>query len=243
MSNFLEVENLSKSFGAVSAVRNFSISLRSGEIKALVGDNGAGKSTIVKMLSGALKPDGGKISIQGSEVVLSNPAQARSLGIETVRQDLAIATQQPIFLNVFLGRELIKQPFRLLDKKLMRKQANDLFKTLGISIPDLDLPIGNLSGGQRQAVAIARAANWGRSLVIMDEPTAALGVAETKKVEKLVKDLSREGVAILMVSHNLDQVFRLSKNISVMRRGEYVGEFKTNRTSVNKIVSCITGQE
>jgi simple sugar transport system ATP-binding protein len=243
MNQFLEVTNLSKSFGAINAVKDFSISLDSGEVKALVGDNGAGKSTIVKMLSGALRPDSGKIRIEGKEVALSNPTHARGLGIETVRQDLAIATQQPIFLNVFLGRELVKKPFRLLDKKAMRKEASDLFETLGISIPNLDLPIGNLSGGQRQAVAIARAAKWGRSLVIMDEPTAALGVAETKKVEKLVSELSKQGAAILIVSHNLDQVFRLSRNISVMRRGEYVGEFQTSEISINEIVSCITGRK
>lgn len=191
MTTFLEVNNLNKSFGAINAVRNFSMKLNDGEVKALVGDNGAGKSTIVNILSGVLRPDQGDIYIQGERVTFSNPSQARRYGVETVRQDLAIATQQPIFLNVFLGREIKKRPFGLLDKKAMKEQSEKLFNTLDIAIPNIELAIGNLSGGQRQAVAIARAANWGRSLVIMDEPTAALGVAETKKVEKLIKSSLR----------------------------------------------------
>jgi simple sugar transport system ATP-binding protein len=237
----IKAHNLEKSFGAVRAVKNYSVEIKQGEVVALVGDNGAGKSTVVKMLSGLYKPDAGEILVNDQSVTLKSALDARKVGIETVLQDLALVPQRPVYLNLFLGREATKSAIQLLDHKLMCREAEKLFLELGVNIPSVKLPIGSLSGGQRQAVAIARAARWSQSLVIMDEPTAALGIAETAKVEELIKNLSLRGTAIFLVSHNLDQVFRLTSRISILRRGEHVGEYQTSQVSKNDIVSKITG--
>lgn len=237
----MKAHNLEKSFGAVKAVQNYSVEIRQGDVVALVGDNGAGKSTVVKMLSGLYKPDAGEILVNDQLVTLRSAIDARKAGIETILQDLALVPQRPVYLNLFLGREATKSAIQLLDHKLMCREAEKLFIELGVNIPSVKLPIGSLSGGQRQAVAIARAARWSQSLVIMDEPTAALGIAETAKVEELIKNLSLRGTAIFLVSHNLDQVFRLSSRISILRRGEHVGEYETSQVSKNNIVSKITG--
>ena len=237
----IKAHNLEKSFGAVKAVQNYSVEIKQGDVVALVGDNGAGKSTVVKMLSGLYKPDAGEILVNDQFVTLRSAIDARKAGIETVLQDLALVPQRPVYLNLFLGREATKSAIQLLDHKLMCREAEKLFLELGVNIPNVKLPIGALSGGQRQAVAIARAARWSQSLVIMDEPTAALGIAETAKVEELIKNLSLRGTAIFLVSHNLDQVFRLSSRISILRRGEHVGEYETSKVSKNDIVSKITG--
>jgi D-xylose transport system ATP-binding protein len=237
----IKAHNLEKSFGAVKAVQNYSVEIKQGDVVALVGDNGAGKSTVVKMLSGLYKPDAGEILVNDKLVTLRSAIDARKAGIETVLQDLALVPQRPVYLNLFLGREATKSAIQLLDHKLMCREAEKLFLELGVNIPNVKLPIGALSGGQRQAVAIARAARWSQSLVIMDEPTAALGIAETAKVEELIKNLSLRGTAIFLVSHNLDQVFRLSSRISILRRGEHVGEYETSKVSKNDIVSKITG--
>jgi D-xylose transport system ATP-binding protein len=237
----IKARDLEKSFGAVKAVQNYSVEIKQGEVVALVGDNGAGKSTVVKMLSGLCKPDAGEILVNDHLVTLRSAIDARKAGIETVLQDLALVPQRPVYLNLFLGREATKSAIQLLDHKLMCREAEELFLDLGVNIPSVKLPIGALSGGQRQAVAIARAARWSQSVVIMDEPTAALGIAETAKVEELIKNLSLRGTAIFLVSHNLDQVFRLSSRISILRRGEHVGEYETSKVSKNDIVSKITG--
>jgi simple sugar transport system ATP-binding protein len=241
MMHSIKAHNLEKSFGAVKAVQNYSVEIKQGDVVALVGDNGAGKSTVVKMLSGLYKPDAGEILVNDQLVTLRSAIDARKAGIETVLQDLALVPQRPVYLNLFLGREATKSSIQLLDHKLMCREAEKLFLELGVNIPSVKLPIGSLSGGQRQAVAIARAARWSQSLVIMDEPTAALGIAETVKVEELIRNLSLRGTAIFLVSHNLDQVFRLSSRISILRRGEHVGEFETAQVSKNDIVSKITG--
>ena len=237
----IKAHNLEKSFGAVKAVQNYSVEIKQGDVVALVGDNGAGKSTVVKMLSGLYKPDAGEILVNDKLVTLRSAIDARKAGIETVLQDLALVPQRPVYLNLFLGREATKSAIQLLDHKLMCREAEKLFLELGVNIPSVKLPIGALSGGQRQAVAIARAARWSQSLVIMDEPTASLVIAETAKVEELIKNLSLRGTAIFLVSHNLDQVFRLSSRISILRRGEHVGEYETSKVSKNDIVSKITG--
>ena len=237
----IKAHNLDKSFGAVRAVQNYSVEIKQGDVVALVGDNGAGKSTVLKMLSCIYKPDAGEILVNDQLVTLRSAIDARKAGIETVLQDLALVPQRPVYLNLFLGREATKSAIQLLDHKLMCREAEKLFLELGVNIPSVKLPIGALSGGQRQAVAIARAARWSQSLVIMDEPTAALGIAETAKVEELIKNLSLRGTAIFLVSHNLDQVFRLSSRISILRRGEHVGEYETSKVSKNDIVSKITG--
>ncbi len=237
----IKANNLEKSFGAVKAVQKYSVEINQGEVVALVGDNGAGKSTVVKMLSGLYKPDAGEIFVNDRSVTLKSALDARKAGIETVLQDLALVPQRPVYLNLFLGREATKPAIRLLDHKMMCREAEKLFLELGVNIPSVKLPIGSLSGGQRQAVAIARAARWSQSLVIMDEPTAALGIAETAKVEELIRNLSLRGTSIFLISHNLDQVFRLTSKISILRRGEYIGEYQTSQVTKNDIVSKITG--
>ena len=241
MTPVLSLQGIRKSFGGVLAIRNFSLDLFAGEIVALVGDNGAGKSTLIKMISGVHRPTGGDIALDGVPVSFSDASSARSHGIEVVYQDLALADQQPVYMNMFLGRELTKKPFGLLDKARMRRETQNLVDRLDVRIPCASSAIRDLSGGQRQGIAIARATHWADKLILLDEPTAALGVAETAKVEQLVASLKERNLAILMISHSLDQVFRLSDRICVLRRGEQIGVRKTAETGKNEIIAMITG--
>ncbi|WP_380057414.1 ATP-binding cassette domain-containing protein [Falsihalocynthiibacter sp. SS001] len=240
-SPVLELTNIHKSFGGVVAIQNFSLDLKAGEIVALVGDNGAGKSTLIKIISGVYKPTKGEINIDGETVNFSDASSARTRGIEVVYQDLALADQQPVYMNMFLGRELTKKPFGLLDKKRMRRESQELVDELDVRIPSASSTIRDLSGGQRQGIAIARSAHWASKLILLDEPTAALGVAETARVEELIKSLKARNLAILIISHSLDQVFRLSDRICVLRRGQQIGVRNTAETDKNEIVSMITG--
>ena len=237
----LSLKGIRKTFGAILAIQDVSLDLGAGEIVALVGDNGAGKSTLIKIVSGVHRPTSGQIHLDGSAVVFSSASSARSLGIEVVYQDLALADQQPVYMNLFLGRELTIPPLALLNKSRMRKETQELVKELDVRIPSVRSTIRDLSGGQRQGVAIARATHWASKLVLLDEPTAALGVAETTKAEELILSLKDRNLAVLIVSHNLDQVFRLSDRICVLRRGRQIGVRDTAATSKNEIVSMITG--
>lgn len=237
----LSLQNIHKSFGGIVAIQNFSLDLRAGEIVALVGDNGAGKSTLIKIISGVYTPTSGTISLDNEPASFSDASQARARGIEVVYQDLALADQQPVYMNMFLGRELTKPPFGLLDKARMRRQSQELVDELDVRIPSASSTISALSGGQRQGIAIARATHWASKLILLDEPTAALGVAETAKVEALVASLRAKNLAILIISHSLDQVFRLSDRVCVLRRGEQIGVRETAKTDKNEIVSMITG--
>ena len=241
MTPVLSLLGIRKSFGGVVAIRNFSLDLFAGEILALVGDNGAGKSTLIKIISGVHRPTGGHIALDGVPVSFSDASTARSHGIEVVYQDLALADEQPVYMNMFLGRELTKKPFGLLDKARMRRETQSLVDQLDVRIPCASSAIRDLSGGQRQGIAIARATHWADKLILLDEPTAALGVAETAKVEQLVASLKERNLAILMISHSLDQVFRLSDRICVLRRGEQIGVRKTAETGKNEIIAMITG--
>ncbi|WP_428673834.1 ATP-binding cassette domain-containing protein, partial [Roseibium sp.] len=191
-SPVLSLSNIHKAFGGVVAIENFSLDLHPGEIVALVGDNGAGKSTLVKIVSGVHKPTTGDIRLDGAPVSFSDASSARSMGIEVVYQDLALADQQPVYMNMFLGRELTKPPFGLLDKTRMRRECQELVDELDVRIPSASSTIRDLSGGQRQGIAIARATHWASKLILLDEPTAALGVAETAKVEELVASLKEK---------------------------------------------------
>lgn len=240
-ANVLSLKNIHKAFGGVVAIQDFSLDLRAGEIVALVGDNGAGKSTLVKIVSGVYTPTSGEISLDGEITSFSDASSARSKGIEVVYQDLALADQQPVFMNMFLGRELTKQPFGLLDKVRMRKESQELVDELDIRIPSASSMISELSGGQRQGIAIARATHWANKLILLDEPTAALGVAETARAEELIKKLKEKNLAILIISHSLDQVFRLSDRICVLRQGQQIGIRETPKTDKNEIISMITG--
>ncbi|NIZ63337.1 ABC transporter ATP-binding protein [Sedimentitalea sp. CY04] len=239
--NVLSLTNIHKAFGGVVAIQDFSLDLKAGEVVALVGDNGAGKSTLIKIVSGVYTPTSGSIELDGEEASFSDASSARSNGIEVVYQDLALADQQPVFMNMFLGRELTKPPFGLLDKDRMRRESQELVDELDVRIPSASSTISQLSGGQRQGIAIARATHWASKLILLDEPTAALGVAETARVEDLIENLKKKNLAILIISHSLDQVFRLSDRICVLRRGQQIGIRETAKTDKNKIVSMITG--
>ncbi len=240
-SPVLSLAHIRKVFGGVIAVQDFSLDLFAGEIVALVGDNGAGKSTLVKVISGVHRPTSGDIRMEGESVALVDASSARSKGIEVVYQDLALAHEQTVYMNMFLGRELTRKPFGLLDKERMRRESQMLVDDLDVRIPSANSRIRDLSGGQRQGIAIARATHWASKLILLDEPTAALGVAETAKVEELVASLRVRNLAILLISHSLDQVFRLSDRICVLRCGEQIGIRKTAETDRNEIVSMITG--
>lgn len=237
----LALKDIHKAFGGVVAIENFSLDLFPGEIVALVGDNGAGKSTLIKIVSGVHKPTSGSIRLNGKETSFSDASGAREAGIEVVYQDLALADQQPVFMNMFLGRELTKGPLGLLDKRKMMADTQTLVDELDVRIPSAGATIRDLSGGQRQGIAIARATHWASKLILLDEPTAALGVAETARVEELVLSLRERNLAILIVSHSLDQVFRLSNRICVLRRGQQIGVRETEKTDKNEIVAMITG--
>jgi simple sugar transport system ATP-binding protein len=237
----LRLEGIHKEFGGVVAVQEFNLDVHAGEIVALVGDNGAGKSTLVKMISGVYRPTSGTISLGGRGVRFADAGAARRHGVEVVHQDLAMAEMQPVYMNMFLGRELVKGPLRRLDKKRMAAETQALVDELDVRIPSARATLRDLSGGQRQGVAIARATHWATSLVLLDEPTAALGVAETARVEQLITRLRERNLAILLISHSLDQVFRLTDRIAVLRRGQQIGVRTTSETTHNEIISMITG--
>ncbi|MER8381591.1 ATP-binding cassette domain-containing protein [Mesorhizobium sp. M0142] len=236
----LQLRDIRKNFGGLTAIENFSLELYPGEIVALVGDNGAGKSTLVKIVTGVHAPTSGTIIIEGQAVAMSSATMARAHGIEVVYQDLALADQQTVYMNMFLGREPVNR-FGLLDRRRMIDDTEKLVKDLDVRIPSAHATIRDLSGGQRQGVAIARATHWASKLILLDEPTAALGVAETAKVETIVLSLKQRNIGVLIISHSLDQVFRLSDRICVLRRGKQIGVRKTSETDKNEIVAMITG--
>ena len=242
-SPILKVQGVFKRFGGVHALENVSLELYPGEVLALAGDNGAGKSTLIKIISGVHHPDEGTIWYNGSEVTFENPQRAREHGIETIYQDLALADNLDVGSNVFLGREPLKRVlgFPVLDRKKMRTQAADALRVLDIQIHRFDLPIRSLSGGQRQAVAIGRAIHWKAKILIMDEPTAALGVPEQRKVIALIKSLKQSGVGVIFISHNLVDIFAVSDRIVVLRRGVKAGERLTAETTSDEIVRLMVG--
>jgi D-xylose transport system ATP-binding protein len=242
-STLLEVQDVSLSFGSVRALREVSLDLQAGEITALVGDNGAGKSTLVRCISGIHRPDEGRIVFAGEPIDFRSPEDARRAGIETVHQNLALVEDLTVWQNLFLNRELVRgrPPLAFLDRARMKREAREMVSTLAVNVPAVTSRVRRLSGGQRQAVAICRAAGFSSRLVIMDEPTAALGVQETAKVEDLIRRLRDEGHAVLLISHNFEQVLRLSDQVWVMRAGRCVGGRRTADTTGEEIVGLITG--
>lgn len=236
---FLEVENIKKDFGHIQALRGVSMNAYEGEVLAIVGDNGAGKSTLIKILSGVLQPDSGAIRINGREYQNLTPKKAIEAGVSTVYQDLALGNTMDVASNLFLGTELTRGGF--LKKKQMYEEARKLIESLDIQIPDVTVPVGDLSGGQRQGVAVARLVHNGGRLLIFDEPTAAMGLNESNAVLKLIKKLSSEGYAVIIISHNLPHVFLISDRICVMRQGQVIQELKTQETNMDEVVSMITG--
>lgn len=237
----LRLVGIRKSFGGVVAIKQFDLEVMPGEIVALVGDNGAGKSTLIKIISGLYQPTEGEIWLNGTSANFRDASDARSQGVEVVYQDLALVSDQPVYMNLFLGRELTKGPLGILDRKKMAQQTQELVETLDVRIPSARATLSDLSGGQRQGIAICRATHWASGLVLLDEPTAALGVAETAKVEETIAKLRARGAAVLIVSHNMEQVFRLADRVAVLRRGTQVGVKRIEDTTHNELVAMITG--
>lgn len=230
---------LTKWFGGLRAVHDLSLELYAGQVLALVGDNGAGKSTALKMLAGSLRPDGGSILLDGESVRLANPRAARTLGIETVYQDLALADTLEVVQNVFSGRELTR--FGILRRVEMANLTSSLLEDFKVHIPNVFAQIATLSGGQRQGCAISRAVSGGSRVLLLDEPTAALGVAERRNVLDLIKHLRDAGIGILIISHNLPDVFHVADRITVLRRGERVGIVRADEVEATDVVAMITG--
>ncbi|HJP77835.1 MAG TPA: ATP-binding cassette domain-containing protein [Pseudonocardiaceae bacterium] len=241
----LEARNLVKHYGSVEALRGASFTARQGEVVALIGDNGAGKSTMVKSLSGAEIPDAGEILLDGKPVHIGSPTEARELGIETVYQDLAVAPDLDPAANLFLGRELKRKgilgALGMLDKKTMRKQSIDEFARLGVQLQDTDVSIGSLSGGQRQSVAVARSVVWASKVVFMDEPTAALGVVQRERVLDVIKKVRDTGIAVVLISHNMPEVLSVADRVEVMRLGKRVARFVAKDTTLEDLVGAMTG--
>ncbi|RKP53681.1 ATP-binding cassette domain-containing protein [Pararobbsia silviterrae] len=241
----LEVRGVSIRFGGVEALKRVSLHVEPGEVLALAGDNGAGKSTLIKIISGVYHPSEGALLFDGKPLTLRDPQDARAEGIETIYQDLALADNLDVGSNIFLGREPMRRQFGLpvIDRDHMAAAARDVLERLDITIPEHKLrgPVKMLSGGQRQAIAIGRAIYWNARLLIMDEPTAALGVPEQRKVMELITTLKAQGVSVLLISHNLHDIFAVADRIAVLRRGEMAGERRVGDTNGDEIVHLMVG--
>jgi D-xylose transport system ATP-binding protein len=236
----LELRGVSKRFGAVRALHEVDFQVQAGQVMALVGDNGAGKSTLIKCVAGIYPIDGGQILFGGKPVTIGGPKDAAALGIEVVYQDLALADNLDVVQNMYLGREETT-PLRALDETKMEQRAGETLATLSVTtIRSVRQTVAGLSGGQRQSVAVAKAVMWNSKVVILDEPTAALGVAQTRQVLDLVRRLGQQGLAVVIVSHNLHDVFEVADDITVLRLGEDVARFRTSETTQREVVEAIT---
>ena len=239
----LQARSIAKRFGALQALADVDVDIHAGEVLAILGDNGAGKSTFIKILSGAYEPSAGTLLLDGAPVSFASPQAAADVGIATIFQELALSENLSIAENVFLGRELVRRvlgvPF--LKRRAMKQKVAELLHTLEAHISDPEAAVGSLSGGQRQAVAISRALNLKARLVIMDEPTAALAVAETRKVLQLIRRLAEGGRAVILISHNMHDVFEVADRIVVFRRGRKIAERRRSETDPEEVVSFITG--
>jgi len=239
----LELKGITKSFGAVQALDGVDFEVYRGEVVGLVGDNGAGKSTLVKCISGIFPIDAGEIRFEGKPVVINGPKDVAKLGIETVYQDLALCDNLDVVQNLYLGREKTGGLFNFMDEATMEKRSSDVLKGLSVKIPYVRTHIASLSGGQRQSVAVARAVMWNSKLVLLDEPTAALGVAQTRMVLDLILNLKKQGLGVVVISHNLADVFKVVDRMVVLRLGRRVGTFYPKTSSNEQIVAAITGAE
>lgn len=239
----LQVINITKRFGSVVALKNVNLNIFGNEIIGIVGDNGAGKSTLIKIISGNFQPDEGDLLFDGKEVRFRSPSDARKLGIETVYQDLSLCDNLDATSNLFIGREMYRNflGLKIIQKRKMNKITSDVINKIGIGFPAINEKMEFLSGGQRQAVALGRFVAWGRRLILLDEPTSAIGVRETGKVLDLIKASRKEDNGIIIISHNLPQVFEVATRIVVLRHGEIVGVREKSATNPDEIVSLITG--
>jgi ABC-type sugar transport system ATPase subunit len=241
--SLLELSGVRKTFGAIEALRGVTFSVEAGSAVALVGDNGAGKSTLMKTITGVYRADAGEIRFDGLSIVGNDPGENREAGIEMIYQDLALARMRDVASNIFLGRELTRSVLglRLVDTNRMRSEAGAMIERLGARIPSVTQLTGQLSGGQQQSVAIARALTFNPKLVIMDEPTAALAVREVEHVLDLIRALKRDGISVILISHRLTDVFSVSDRIVVLRQGQVIADDATRDTSMNAVVAHIVG--
>jgi simple sugar transport system ATP-binding protein len=241
----LEAHGLVKSFGRVRALRGAEFTVNPAEVVALIGDNGAGKSTLVKTLSGVYHPDAGEIRFEGRPVTIDSPEAARALGIETVYQDLALAPDLESSANLFLGREVLRPgllgKLGFLDGNAMRERTRSAFSELGVGVQDVTAPVATFSGGQRQGVAVARAVTWASKVVFMDEPTAALGVVQTRRVLDLIRRVRDRGLSVVLISHNMPEVMEVADRVEVLRLGERVATFKRGEFKMEDLVGAMTG--
>jgi D-xylose transport system ATP-binding protein len=241
----LEIDSVSKRFGPVQALDRVDLAVEEGEVVGLVGDNGAGKSTLVKAIAGIHRADAGSIRFEGREASITKPQDATELGIATVYQDLALCDNLDVVANIFLGREEISpgpgEVSRQLDEARMEQQAGELLSGLAVTIPSLRTEVGTLSGGQRQQVAVARSLLGEPKVVLLDEPTAALGVPQTKQVLELIRRLRERGLGVVVISHNLANVFEVADRIVVLRLGKVAGSYDAKSTSEEEVVAAITG--
>jgi D-xylose transport system ATP-binding protein len=239
----LALQGISKRFGAVQALTQVQFDVSAREVVALVGDNGAGKSTLIKVLSGIYRPDAGTFRWQGREVTVSSPNDAAALGIATVYQDLALCDNLDVVANLFLGHELATPggPLGVMDEVTMERKAVEVLRRLSVKIPTVRIPIAALSGGQRQSVAVARSVMGDNKVVLLDEPTAALGVAQTHEVLELVKRLREQGLGVVLISHNLANVFEVADRITVLRLGRWVGTYDAKAVTHEQLVGFMTG--
>jgi simple sugar transport system ATP-binding protein len=241
----LQLAGIVKRYGTVRALQDAALTVRRNEVVALVGDNGAGKSTMIKVISGVIQPDAGQITVDGSPVTFGSPLEPRRHGIETVYQDLALAPDLDPAANLFLGREVLRGGLLgrlgVLDKPRMRARADEAFTRLGVGLQDTRSQVGTMSGGQRQGIAVARAVLWASRLVLMDEPTAALGVVQTGRVRALIESVREQGVSVLLVSHNLPFVFEVADRIEVLRLGRRVAVFSRAEATAERVLGAMTG--
>ena len=245
MTYLLEARGIVKSYGHVQVLKETDFTVEAGKVTALIGDNGAGKSTLVKILSGVMPPDSGEIRLRDEVVKFSSPIHARDMGIETVYQDLALAPDLGPAENAYVGRELLKPGFLgklgVLDKARMRQEAFKTFTAMGTDVKDMDAPVAALSGGQRQSVAICRSVMWAKGLIFMDEPTAALGVRQTRRVLELIRRVADRGIAVVLISHNMPEILEVADSIQVLRMGKRVAEFDRGNATVDSLVGAMTG--
>jgi simple sugar transport system ATP-binding protein len=245
MAPLLQARGITRKYGHVTALSGADFEIEAGEVVALIGDNGAGKSTLIRILSGTDTPTDGEIQFDGKPVTLASPVDARALGIETVFQDLALAPHLSAVQNMYLGREIMRGGLlgRLgfMNKAAMRAGSRRAFDDLGATVGDLDGPIGAMSGGQRQGVAVARAAAWASKVIFLDEPTAALGVVQTKNVLDLIRRTAANGIAVVFISHTMPHVMEVSDRVQVMRQGRRVATLATADTSMEQLVGAMTG--
>ena len=240
MTELIRVEHVSKRFGAVRALRDINLRVHAGEVLGLIGDNGAGKSTLIKILAGFHQPDSGQLWVDSEPVTLKSVTHARSLGIETVFQDLAMVNDLPVYLNLHLNKELVHRPFPFLRRRETKKRAREALDSIGISIPSVTAEVGQLSGGQRQAIAVARSVYSNARLLLLDEPLAAMGAKEGGQILRLIESLKRRGdIGIVLIAHNYSQVVDICDRVNLLQHGEIILDKRSADTSVAELLELV----